>query len=222
MVVSYPVTPASDSVGTLGNLSVTGPVQVGQTLNTNGFLTGNVNGVVGGIYQASQYYQLQGNVAGANSSAAQSIFGVGVALAGSTIYEFEGVIALDKAAGTTPHNLGISFNGGTAVFNNIGYHITAYKSTTGYVNTVGSSSNIFSSYVQTVTNSQIFDGTNSTAVYVYATIKGIVNIGTGGTFIPQYTANAAPGGAYTTRIGSYFKISPIGASGTNISRGTWA
>ena len=44
----------------------------------------------------------------------------------------------------------------------------------------------------------------------------------GGTFIPQYQLSAAPGGAYTTQIGSYFKLSPLGVSGSNTSIGTWA
>ena len=41
-------------------------------------------------------------------------------------------------------------------------------------------------------------------------------------FIPQYTVSAAPGGAYTTQIGSYIKLSPISVSGANTSIGTWA
>ena len=53
-------------------------------------------------------------------------------------------------------------------------------------------------------------------------LKGTMSIGTGGTIIPQYALSAAPGGAYTTQIGSYFKAWPIGASGTNINVGSWA
>ena len=54
------------------------------------------------------------------------------------------------------------------------------------------------------------------------TYKGTVSINAGGTFIPQYTLSAAPGGAYSTTAGSYFLIYPIGASGANNSVGTWA
>ena len=53
-------------------------------------------------------------------------------------------------------------------------------------------------------------------------IRGTVSIATGGTFIPQYSLSAAPGGAYTTQLGSYFLIYPLGASGSNTSIGTWA
>lgn len=212
-------------VGTLGNLVVTGPVQLGQTLNTNGFLTGNVNGVVGGIYQSWQIYQLQGSVTGANNNTAQSILGTGTGatLSGSTIYEFEGLFALDKSSGTTLHQLGLSFASTNGLMvTAITYQMTTYESTTGYINTTGSSSNLFTSLVQSTTTSQMFGSASSASVSVYTTIKGTVTINTGGTFTPQYTANVAPGGAYTTRVGSYFKITPIGTSGTNISRGIWS
>jgi hypothetical protein len=53
-------------------------------------------------------------------------------------------------------------------------------------------------------------------------IKGTVSINAGGTFIPQYTLSAAPGGAYSTQPGGYVKISAIGAAGANTSIGNWA
>ena len=53
-------------------------------------------------------------------------------------------------------------------------------------------------------------------------VKGVVSINAGGTFIPQYTLSAAPGGAYTMQIGGYMKINPIGASGANTNVGVWA
>ena len=58
--------------------------------------------------------------------------------------------------------------------------------------------------------------------YLVFFIKGIISVNTGGTFIPQYQLSAAPGGAYTTQIGSYFKIAPLAASGSNVSIGSWA
>lgn len=207
-------------VGQLGNLVVTGPVSFGSTLNHNAFLTGNVNGLAGGLYQASQYYRLTSNIAGTNVSTPQSILGVtnGVNLVGSTIYEFEGLFALDKTAGTTPHTLGISFNGGTATFNHIAYEAIATRNSS-YLN----STNVFNSYVQTVTNTAVFDGLNTAQANVSILVKGTVSINTGGYFLPQYTANAAPGGAYTTRQGSYFKISPIGlVSDGTVSKGNWS
>jgi hypothetical protein len=53
-------------------------------------------------------------------------------------------------------------------------------------------------------------------------LKGTVSVNAGGTFIPQYTLSAAPGGAYSTAIGSYIRIAPVSASGSNTSVGAWA
>jgi hypothetical protein len=71
--------------------------------------------------------------------------------------------------------------------------------------------------------SQTFSGSvSSAAETLLATVKGIVSINGGGTFTPQYTLSAAPGGAYSTMANSYFLIYPIGASGANTSVGAWA
>lgn len=222
-VIGTLLTPVQNNityVGQLGNLVVTGPVSFGSTLDHNAFLTGNVNGLAGGLYQASQYYRLSSNIAGTNVNTPQSILGLtnGVNLVGSTIYEFEGLFALDKTAGTTPHQLGISFNGGTATFNHIAYEAITTRDSS-YLN----STSVFNSYVQTVTNTAMFDSINTAQANVSILVKGTVSINTGGYFLPQYTASAAPGGAYTTRQGSYFKISPIGlvADGT-VSKGNWS
>ena len=64
--------------------------------------------------------------------------------------------------------------------------------------------------------------TISAAYYIGIVVRGTVSINAGGTFIPQYTLSAAPGGAYTTIAGSYVCFYPIGSSGANISVGTWA
>jgi hypothetical protein len=53
-------------------------------------------------------------------------------------------------------------------------------------------------------------------------VKGTVSINAGGTFIPQYTLSAAPGGAYSTIAGSYVKIYPVGAAGATVNVGSWA
>jgi hypothetical protein len=58
-------------------------------------------------------------------------------------------------------------------------------------------------------------------VYKIFFIKGTVSINAGGTLIPQYTTSVAIG-PYTTAVGSYFKLSPMSASGANTSIGTWA
>ena len=74
----------------------------------------------------------------------------------------------------------------------------------------------------TASSSPVTAANSSATVYWSFILKGTVSVNAGGTFIPQYTLSAAPGGAYTTQAGSYMKISPLAASGANVSIGTWA
>jgi hypothetical protein len=170
-----------------------------------------------GVVPGAQFFRLDSGLAGANVNTAQSIFGVGVTLSASTVYAFEAVYRLSKSAGTTSHTIGIGF-GGSATVNNIGFS-TLYPPTLPVSNNAGASNIFFS----TVATNQTYTSASTTAgVEWYVVIRGTVSINAGGTFIPQYTLSAAPGGAYTTAAGSYFLIYPIGASGANTSVGTWA
>lgn len=172
-----------------------------------------------GIVPNELFYRLDSGLAGANINTVQSLFGVGVTLAGSTVYEFELVLAMAKTAGTTAHTISFGF-GGTSTINNIGYEIfgNMQNTSTGFAN--NQPANI--SYNNTASSTVLTTSTASATVYYTITIKGTVSVNSGGTFIPQYTLSAAPGGAYTTQAGSYIKLKPIGTSGANTSVGTWA
>lgn len=170
-----------------------------------------------GIIPTEQFYRLNAGLAGANATGAQNILGVGVTLAGSTVYEFEGVFNIVKSAGTTSHTIAFGFSG-TATLNNIGYYATVVGGTTSAVTSAGLNVNMATAATSTVLTGAI----TSAAEYIEIVVKGTVSINAGGTFIPQYTLSAAPGGAYTTQAGSYMKIKPIGAAGANVSVGTWA
>jgi hypothetical protein len=170
-----------------------------------------------GIVPTQQYYRLNAAVVGADSTSAQSIFGVGVTLSASTVYEFEIFAVLAKTAGATSHSIALGF-GGTATINNILWEDTSAQFNSALPNTsvvVGAASNSASSLVVT----SAVAAATTTFIPV---IKGTVSVNAGGTFIPQYTLSAAPGGAYSTVAGSYIRINPIGASGANTSVGTWA
>lgn len=192
-----------------------------QTVNvaTNGIITNTFNSAAG-IVPGYQYYALNSTVAGANVTTAQSILGVGVTLASSTQYEFEMVYTIAKTAGTTSHNVSQLF-GGTATLNNISYLIIGTY-TAGTVGSLSGNNFTNSGYINTATANAIQTGITSAAYWISVIVKGIISVNVGGTFIPQYQLSAAPGGAYTTQIGSYFKIAPLGASGSNISIGSWA
>jgi hypothetical protein len=172
-----------------------------------------------GVVRAAQFFRLNSTVVGSNVTTAQSVFGVGVTLSADTVYAFEAVYAFLKTAGATSHTFGLGF-GGTATINNIAYRpITTYSYTgltTLATNTTGPT------FVQTLSNTNIQSGLASATVALHTTIHGTISVNAGGTLIPQYTLSVAPGGGYTTQIGSYFLIYPIGAAGANTSVGTWA
>jgi hypothetical protein len=177
-----------------------------------------------GLIPGELIYRLNSVSAGANVSTVQSVLGVGVTVAASTQYQFEGIYALSKSAGTTLHTLSYGF-GGTATLNNIAYTRNwQYSGTSFTAPSVSSTGYILQGFVQTATLTSLTsnEGTNASAAYWIVYIRGTVSVNAGGTFIPQYQLSAAPGGAYTTAIGSYFKLSPMSASGSNTSIGTWA
>lgn len=173
-----------------------------------------------GVSPSMMFYRVESDLAGANVTTAQKIFGVGVTLAASTVYAFETVFLMKKTTGTTSHDFSLSY-GGTATINNIQYqgpkNWTTTSATSSFIATP------YTIYAQSAASFSI--GTMSTAstyILLQLVLKGTVSINASGTFIPQYTLGTAPGGAYSTIAGSYFAIWPIGASGANTSVGPWA
>lgn len=172
-----------------------------------------------GVVPGMQYYRLNGAVVGSNATGAQNTLGVGVTLSSSTVYSFDLVFAVSKTAGTTSHNFQLLF-GGTATVNNIAYTFLRTSSTTSFTDV--SAFNGLGGYIQAATATSIVTNWTSAGAYFTVTLRGTVSVNAGGTFIPQYTLSAAPGGAYTTAIGSYCLVYPIGATGGNVSVGSWA
>ena len=203
----------------LASDTLAGSASVGQIEYNGTIQTFTPLGTQRGVVPAEQYFRLNAGVVGANVITVQSIFGVGVTLSASTQYEFESVIALSKTAGVTSRNVSLGF-GGTATVNNIAYSLYVFYNTSGFTGTLGSGTT--NGFVQTAAATAILTASNSATDYLTVVVKGTVSVNAGGTFIPQYTLSAAPGGAYTTAAGSYIKISPIGVSGANISVGAWS
>jgi hypothetical protein len=191
-----------------GNIEYTSPIFAATPISTER-----------GIVPTQQYYRLNSANVGANVNTVQSLFGVGVTLSASTVYEFEIYVILTKTVGTTSHNIGIGI-GGTATLNNIGY--SAFGQLTGSAIPVSVSTNNYGYISNTATSTNIFTGATTASFSVAVLLKGTVSINAGGTFIPQYTLSAAPGGAYSTAIGSFIRIAPVSASGSNTSVGAWA
>lgn len=179
-----------------------------------------------GVIPGSQFYRLNSDYVGLNATGAQGIFGVGtggtgigVTLSSNTVYAFESIMTFTKTAGATSHTTSLGF-GGTATVNNI-----LYQNLRG-----GVSSSSFpiveagpGTYTVNTASSTAQSGAIASAGYAAVwRLLGNVSINAGGTFIPQLTLSAAPGGAYTTVAGSYFLIYPISTSGAATNVGTWS
>ncbi len=168
-----------------------------------------------GVMPAAQFFRLDSGLAGANATGAQNALGVGVTLSASTVYAFDMFISLNKTAGTTSHTVAFGF-GGTATVNNIITNLIEGEFS-------GATSADARNYAITTASATVVTAALAAAAKtVNMKISGTVSVNAGGTFIPQYTLSAAPGGAYTTQAGSYFLIYPIGTAGANTSVGTWA
>lgn len=176
-----------------------------------------------GVSPSMMYYRLNSNYAGSNATGAQSLFGVSVTLAASTVYAFETHFQIQKSAGTTSHNISLLF-GGTVTVNNFDYTATTHRVNTALTADVGGSSPVAVLGFSTVLNSaSTFSSSITSATStLMCLMRGTVSVNASGTFIPQYQLSAAPGGAYSTLAGSAFYIWPIGAAGANTSVGPWA
>lgn len=190
-------------------------------IDSNGKLL--LGGASGAVVTGALYYRLNSGVVGLNGTSDQSVFGVGVTLASSTVYVFEIVFVLTKTSGTNSHNISTLF-GGTAAINNIVYTGTG-ATVNGSLPTSASSgdTNVRTPMSDSDTTAVVVAPNMSNAVISASVqIRGTVSIDRSGTFIPQYRLSSSPGGAYTTVAGSYIMIYPIGASGSNSSAGTWS
>ena len=207
------------SILVLTSDTLSSPAAAGQIEYSSPIYAATPIGTQRGIVPTQQYYRLNADLAGANVSTAQSIFGVGVTLSASTVYEFEMVYTLTKTTGTTSHSIGMSF-GGTATVNNIQWMIVSQFNTVTLTLGTGSSYNVGSAL--TASNTTISVASAVAGLSYVGQVKGTVSINAGGTFIPQYTCSAAPGGAYSTIAGSFIRINPLSASGAATNVGTWA
>ena len=171
------------------------------------------------ISPSTLLYRLNSDKVGINTSATQSLFGVGLSLPASTVYVFESGFTLRKTAGTTSHTIDISFVT-SAGLNNISYQgiVSTYltPSTTGLS---ASTSNFWSTSTGALI---ITTATTTLGVLHSVTLKGTFSTNAATTLTPSYSGSSAPGGAYSTKIGSYFLLWPIGAAGANTSVGSWA
>ena len=171
------------------------------------------------VVMNSYFYRANANitlsVAGGAGSAAQNWLGAGVTVQSNVIYQFNGMFNL-VTTGTTAHTESIGF-GGTATLYNI-----SYLTTRGNANAItATTGNVYSVY-RTSNASSVQTGSFNTAQNVYYQLNGTVSSNVTGTFIPQLTFSAAPGGAATVVTGAYFQLTPLQGGPGNVNIGTWA
>lgn len=165
----------------------------------------------------TQYFYRKNTVTNLNNvTGAQSWLGLttGVTVAANTIYYFEGEFQLSTTT-TTSHTESHLFALTTATVTNIGYSIL--RTTVSTTATAPQANYAAAATAVTTT------GSLTTAQTVVYRICGTVAIGTGGSISPQIQFNtAAPGVGSTVALGAWFRIFPIGATGSNVSIGTWS
>jgi hypothetical protein len=167
-----------------------------------------------GIVPGMQFYRLNSGYSFTAGAAVTSLYGVGVTLSSSTVYAFDGLMALYRATSTTATS-SMGF-GGTATVNNILYQNNSVFDP-GTIPNVDSGNNM--SIINTAAMSPIT--INASVNIITSFFSGTVSINAGGTFIPQYSQSNG-GGTTTNQAGAYFRIYPIGPAGSNTSVGTWA
>lgn len=169
-----------------------------------------------GVIPGEMIYRLNANRTGLLTTAQQSVFGVGITVNASTVYQFEGLYAINKTGGAGGQ-IFLSF-GGTATVNNIGYTLHRYFLNTNFTDGAAP----VMSYVQVATAFTDMGSSTSTPTFQLFQIRGQVSINAGGTFIPQLGTGTAVAGTLIFAANSYFKLSPIAASGANTNVGGWA
>ena len=213
----------------LKNSATPGTLEFGFSLpSTNGtnrqVLVGDGAGALNWQWDTgSFFYRLNTPNTGANSTAVQNVFDVGVTVAASTVYAFQAVYFLVKTAGTTSHNVQVLF-GGTATLNNAFYTGLGSSSANVAPDSVNTgSNNMFIPYSNVLSTAvQVTPSITTAATSVPIQLTGTFSVNAGGTLIPRYQLSAAPGGAYTVQAGSFIRLVPLGAAGANLSQGTWA
>jgi hypothetical protein len=166
----------------------------------------------------SEYIIVQSSAhTGNNATGVQAVFNAStngaITLAAGT-YNFEGLYNITRAAGNTSHTTSLAF-GGTAVLTSIGY-LARTSTTTGAI--LGTVSQL---WIASAAATVVTAASTSTTENLNIQVKGTVRVTTAGTFIPQFSYSAAPGGTPSINTNSFFKIFPLGTNAVTVI-GNWS
>lgn len=151
---------------------------------------------------------LSAGVAGQNIATAQPWFPTNGSLAvnAGEVYKMQGHLRLTRSAGTTSHTTSMGF-GGTATLTAIAYRAWANA---GDVVTLANTENAIS--LEAATATVVKAASTSATEQIDISLIGAVVINAAGTFIPQFTYSATPGGAPTVMAGSYFQMTKVSSN----------
>lgn len=166
---------------------------------------------------AEQVYRLDAALAGADGTNVQNVFGVGCAVVAGTVYTFEVVGCLTKTAGTNSHNISLGY-GGTATISKVSVITIMHTAAA----TASSISNASIRRLGSAASGVMATGITVADNQFRWIARGSFSCSASGTFIPQYTLSAAPGGAYSTDTGSFARVVAVGSVGNNTSVGSWS
>lgn len=172
------------------------------------------------IIPTSAFSILQADFAGSNATGNQPFFAAAqdtFTLEAGTTYKLEGLISMNRAAGTTSHTMGVNF-GGTATFTKAMYNCscrygaraaaTAIRPYDNEYNGTAPSTNLIVVAASTIAQSKTLR------------FDGIFVVNAAGTIIPQFQYSAAPGGAPTIERGSFMRFTPLGNASAAVI-GAW-
>lgn len=173
-----------------------------------------------GVSPSMMFYRLNSQLVGSNTSSTQSLFNATVSLQANTVYVFELVARLDKGSGTTSHTVGISFTV-SQTLSNFNFQGTSATYTSPFTDGFSSTTNNY--WANNVGTTIVTPTNTANSISHFIMARGsFATSANAPTFRPSYICSSAPGGAYSTMVGSYILIYPIGASGSNTSVGPWA
>lgn len=171
-------------------------------------------GTARALTPVAYYYRKNTATTLASATGNQSIFGLtnGVTVAANTTYEVELEFEL-TTTGTTSHTESFGFALTTATVTNMGVTVNRLSAST--------TSSALGAYLTSATP-VVVTGALTTAQTVVYRVKGTIAVGTGGSINPVLAFSAAPAGTSTVVLGAWMKLTPIGATGSNVAIGTWA
>ena len=162
----------------------------------------------------SYYYRKNTATTLSSATGNQAIFALtnGATVQANTTYEVECEFQL-STSGTTSHTEAFGFTLATATVTNMGVTVNRLAGNT--------TSSALGAYLTSVTPVVVTGALTTAQTGIYR-VKGTIAFGTGGSINPVIAFSAAPGGTSSIILGSWMKLTPIGATGGNVSIGTWA